>query len=190
VTSFEFVFALYSIVVSLALTHMLGGFVDLRRASRVRVYAPHIMWALSAFMAPIGNWASMWSLREIEIWEPWSVILLIAAGLSQYVFCAFLTPDTRPGEEVDLKSFYEKERLRFLGFFFVFMSISLTFNFVFGGADYYEHWLRDQLITVPALLVGAVAFLAKPDWLRNVASVVMLGLMTYFLIVATNLQAG
>jgi hypothetical protein len=48
-TSFELVFGLITIITSLALTHLLAGFVDvLRNAQRVRFSAPHALWAWSA----------------------------------------------------------------------------------------------------------------------------------------------
>ena len=98
-TTFEFVFAFYSIVASLAVTHMLAGYVNLRRAKSVRVYAPQLMWASAAFTLPIANWASLWELRLMTNWPNWSFLLLIASGLCQYLFCAFLTPAQQNGKE-------------------------------------------------------------------------------------------
>ena len=58
-TSFELVFGLMTIITSLALTHLLAGFVGvLRNAERVRFSALHALWAWSAFISTIGNWAS------------------------------------------------------------------------------------------------------------------------------------
>jgi hypothetical protein len=189
-TAFEYVFALYSIVVSLALTHMLAGFVDLRRAKSVRLYAPQFMWSVSAFIIPIANWASLWELRLMVDWPNWSFLLLITSALCQYLFCAFLTPDSSPGEEVDFRAYYERNRLRFLAVFTASTVAAAAANFAFGGADVYEVWLRNQLFSALAYITGFVSFLARPDWVRNIASAIMLTLMMYFLVIATNLQAG
>jgi hypothetical protein len=189
-TTFEFVFAFYSIVASLTVTHMLAGYVNLRRAKSVRVYAPQLMWASAAFTIPIANWASLWELRLMTNWPNWSFLLLIASGLCQYLFCAFLTPDTRLGEDMDLRSYYEKNRIIFFAVFTASCAVDTAANFAFGGTDHFDIWLRNQLFTVLAYLLAVVSFLARPDWIRNAASAIMLALMTYFVIVATNLLTG
>jgi hypothetical protein len=53
-TSFELVFGLMTIITSLALTHLLTGFVSVwRNGKRVRFSALHALWAWSAFTLTI-----------------------------------------------------------------------------------------------------------------------------------------
>lgn len=83
-TSFELVFALVTIITSLALTHLLAGFVGvLRNAQRAQLSAPHALWAWAALLLTIGNWASFWSLRTLTSWPAWAVLLSVAAMRSQ-----------------------------------------------------------------------------------------------------------
>lgn len=83
-TSFELVFALVTIITSLALTHLLAGFVGvLRNAQRAQLSAPHALWAWAALLLTIGNWAFFWSLRTLTSWPAWAVLLSVAAMRSQ-----------------------------------------------------------------------------------------------------------
>lgn len=189
-TIFEFIFALYSIIVSLALTHVLSGFIDLRRASRVRVSLPHALWAAAAFMMTIGNWATLWDLRLMESWPNWTVLILLATAVGQYVFCTFVTPDTVPGTEADLVAFHEKERHRYIGAFFLLLLFAQVFNFSLGGFDLYSDWLRDASISTLALAVGLLAFFVSARWAQYSAAIVLAALALYFLLAATNLTAA
>jgi len=190
VTPFEFVFALYSIIISLGITHLLAGFIDLRRATRVQISLPHLLWAGVAFTISIGNWASMWELRLMESWPAWTMLLMIATALAQYVFCAFVTPDTNPGGEVDLVAFHERERRRYIAVFLIFSMFSMSFNIAFGVSDLYADWLRDVLISMPAIGAGVLAFFVKARWAQTGAAALLFGLALFFLVLATNLSAA
>ena len=105
-TVFEFVFGPSSIIISLALTHLLAGSVALRTAERVRFSIPHALWVWSAFVLAVGNWASTWELRLMNAWPSWTVLLLIVVALSQYILCAFVTPESRSETTIDLAALH------------------------------------------------------------------------------------
>ena len=190
VSLFEFVFGLYSIIVSLALTHLLAGMISLRDASRVRFSLTHALWAWAAFAMAIGNWASMWELREMQSWPSWSVLLLISTAIVQYVFCAFVTPEVRKGEGIDLVGFHDGQRRRYVGTALVFSAFSSAFNLAFGGANLYSDWLRDLILTIPAVAAAVLAFLVGARWVQLPAAIVFAVMATYFLLVTSNIGAG
>ena len=187
-TTFEFVFAFYSIIVSLAVTHMLAGYVSIRNAKSIQLYAPLIMWAAIAFIIPIVNWASLWELRLMTDWPNWTFLLLITSGLCQYLFCACLTPDVYPNQDVDFAAYFKKNRFIFLTVFTASTLVATTANFAFGATDHFDIWFRNQAVNVPVYLGGLIAFLANADWIRNIVSLIVLIIMLYFLILATSLQ--
>ena len=68
-TAFEVVFALVTMVTSLAIAHLLNGFASIvRNAGRVRFSLPHALWSWIAFSIVIGNWASLWEMRSVASW--------------------------------------------------------------------------------------------------------------------------
>jgi hypothetical protein len=88
--------------------------------------------------------------------------------------------------EIDLVAFHEHEHRRYILAFIVLALIAILFNIVFGGANYYSEWLRDTLISAPALAAALLAFFIRARWAQVAAAVVFAALATYFLIVASN----
>ena len=64
-TPFEFVFFLYAIMLSLALTHLIGGWaMAFRNASEIRWSAPLVLWAVNGLLLTTGNLSSFWLMRD------------------------------------------------------------------------------------------------------------------------------
>ena len=132
---FEFVLALTSVISGLAIGHMLTGVVVLlRNANRVKFSFIHALWMWSAFSTTIANWASDWSLRALNEWPAWTLLLIIASKIAQYIFCAFVTPDMPAEGELDLADFHEREHRKYLWAVVAFCAVALAFNFAFGAA--------------------------------------------------------
>lgn len=187
---FEFVLALTSVISGLAIGHMLTGVVVLlRNAKRVRFSLIHALWMWSAFATTIANWASDWSLRALNEWPAWTLLLIIASKIAQYTFCAFVTPDMPAEGELDLVQFHEREHRNYLWAVVAFCAVALTFNFAFGAADFYGQWLRDSAITIVALIVTIAAIALRARWVQLGAAAVFAGLATYFLLAVSTLGA-
>ncbi|MXO75788.1 hypothetical protein GRI40_11225 [Altererythrobacter aerius] len=70
-TLFESIFAFISIVISLALTHLIAGVVRLvRLAERNRISLIHGCWLWLAFVLVIGNWARLVGCRTTRTGRP------------------------------------------------------------------------------------------------------------------------
>jgi len=185
---FEFVLALTSVISGLAIAHLLTGVVGLlRNAKRVRFSLVHALWIWSAFATTIGNWAADWELRSLNDWPAWTLLLLIASKIAQYVFCAFVTPEVPAEGEIDLRAFHERERTGYLSAVVGFCAIALIFNISFGGAFYYAQWLRDSAITIIALAATLTALFIRARWVQLAAALVFAGLAGYFLLAVSHL---
>lgn len=189
-TPFELVFSLMTIITSLALTHLLAGFVSvLRNAERVQFSAPHALWAWSAFTLTIGNWASYWEMRALTSWPAWAVLLIVVTTIVQYVFCAFVTPETPTEGRIDLADFHRHEHRRYSLAAAVLFAVSLILNFALGGASFYGDWWRDSVISIAALLLALLAFFASAPWAQIVAAGTLAVLATYYMIITCNVVA-
>src|SRR5262245_51527342 len=108
---FEFVFGLFSIVVSLALAHLLAGIADLiRNRKRVKFSFVHALWMLSAFSLTIGNWAGLWPFHTLATWPTWSILLMVLVVVGCYFICYFVIPETKGEGPIDLVDFQMRER--------------------------------------------------------------------------------
>ena len=189
-SAFELVFGLMSIITSLALTHLLAGFVGLLRGTeRVRFSALHALWAWSAFASTIGNWASYWGLRTLTSWPAWTVLLTVATTICQYVFCALVTPETPAEGEIDLLAFHQREHRRYILASVALFGLSMAFALAFGGAKYYAAWRRDSVFSILGVALGLLAFFVRARWAQIVAAVTIAVLLTYYMIVTCNVVA-
>ncbi|MEZ5033137.1 MAG: hypothetical protein R2787_17250 [Saprospiraceae bacterium] len=187
-TAFEIVFSLLSMITSLALAHLLNGFVILlRHVERIRISMLHGLWSWIALAVLIGNWASFWQMREVESWPAWSVLLILAAAIFEYAFCALVTPEM-PGEgELDLHEFHDRQHHLYMFALIALLITSLILNIGLGGWQMYENWWHDSILTIAGLLLSTMAIFIKKTWVQAGASFLIAMIVTYYLVVTCNL---
>ena len=190
-SAFELVFGMMSIITSLALTHILAGFVRLlRNTERIRFSAPHALWAWSAFVSTIGNWASYWELRSLTSWPAWTVLLTIMLTIVQYVFCSFVTPEVPTEGTIDLVAFHQREYHRYIFAAGALVGLSLVFNLALGGAHLYADWWRDSAFSLAGGALALLGFFVSARWAQIFSASAMAALLTYFTIITCNIVAA
>jgi len=186
-TAFEVVFALITMITSLAVAHLLNGVAQvLRQSGRVRFSLPHALWVWIAFCGVIGNWASFWEMRAVESWPAWAVLLIVACLTIQYLFCALVTPEMPEQGELDLREFHARSHRGYVAALISLLVASQALNFSLGGADFYEHWWRDSVMTIAGFVLCVVALVFRARWIQIAAALILAGLLTYFMAVTTN----
>lgn len=171
-TLFEAIFAFISIVTSLALTHLIAGVVGLiRHAERGRVSIIHACWLWLAFVLVIGNWAGLVGVQDDPHWPPMRIILWLVAMTSLYAFSALVLPDLQPGELVDLMAFEQTESRRYILAHNVFAVCALLL--IFGVRGFDPSMWRIAMFPMAALVLGLLAMVAGPRWLRGSVAVLM-----------------
>lgn len=187
-TTFSFVFTLYSVIASLSLAHMLSGLVAITRGrSHVRYSLAHALWIWAAFALVLGNWQSQWELREMQDWPAWSILILISNVVIQFVFCAYLTPEVKADEDIDLVAFHDCERRRYIGAFLTLIAVSFVYNVAFGVSGAYGSWLRDNTLTLIACGLGLIAFFFNGRNVQVGVAFIVAVIATIFLVVASNI---
>jgi hypothetical protein len=190
-TAFEVVFILLTIITSLALTHLLTGLVSvLRNSERVRFSVEHALWAWIAFTLLIGNWASYWTMRSVETWPAWAVLLIVTNFIIQYVFCSLVTPDTPAEGKIDLVEFHQREHRRYILALVALLVASLILNFALGGADFYAEWWRDSVLSVGALVLALLALFVGTRWVQVGSAGMLAALGTYYMVITCNVVAA
>jgi len=171
-TLFESIFAFISVVTSLALTQLITGVVKLvRHGERGRLSFIHACWMWLAFVLVIGNWASLIGVQDNPHWPPDRIVLWLTAMISLYVFAALVLPDTQPGEPIDLVAFEQAESLRYIAAHNVFAVCALLLIFGIRGIDLAT--MRLAAFPLAALILGLVAMVAGPRWLRGSIAVIL-----------------
>ena len=185
--AFDIVFTLMTMITSLALAHMLNGFVIfLRNAKRVRFSLVHGLWSWIALATLIGNWASLWSMRSVESWPSMIVLLLLTIATVEYAFCALVTPDLPREEELNLGEFHARSHRFYMLAFIILLTLSLLLNLMLGGMEMYENWWHDSILTIAALLFSAITVFVTNYWVQAGVAIVNASIVTYYLVITCN----
>jgi hypothetical protein len=128
-TLFEFLIALASVVIAMAITEIFAGWGRLLRAN----VAPlidwlHLGWSLIVVLYAIQYWVSIWPYHEIEFTYIYQVWSLIFPALFIVLVAYAITPDINREEALDLRDYYLSRRAPiFLGLSAFFASGQMTF---------------------------------------------------------------
>ena len=115
--AFSYITVLVSVVLGLAIQQVLQGYRALALNRRqVEVYWPSIAWSANVLIMVVQNCGSLFGLADHASWTfpAFAALLIQTAGL--YMMAGLVLPDTPPGERIDLKTHYYRERVTFFGF--------------------------------------------------------------------------
>src|SRR5512137_904719 len=105
-TPFEYVSVLLSVVVSLALAHLLIGITKIIKAGVSRWSIPLIGWIGVMIFLCIDYWFSIWAARNDPVWSLGFVCFLLVLGAVLFVGCWMIVPEFDGKEPVDLATHY------------------------------------------------------------------------------------
>ena len=111
----EYILALMSIVVGLAMTQLLSGAAEIaQHAKPVRTYWIHTAWMVNLFVTLIHFWWWEFGLIRIQTWTflPYAFVICFAVLL--YFLVALLVPQ-HLSEQADLKEYFYAHRGWFFG---------------------------------------------------------------------------
>ena len=114
--AFSYLAVLVSVVLGLAIQQVLQGYRALALNRRhVDTYWPSLAWSVNILIMVVQNWWSLFGLVDHQEWTfaDFAALLIQTAGL--YMMAGLVLPDTPPGERIDLKAHYFRERTTFFG---------------------------------------------------------------------------
>lgn len=148
---FEFVGVIYSVVLGVAIAQLMTGVARLiEERRRVRNYWVHTVWIVVVLLGDLGNWWSMWPVRNAMSWHLVTFLLLIALTGAIFVLTVLLFPPRPEGSDiVDLRAHYFENSAIFLRGSAVAWALALFCNLSLYPVD---TWL-DPWLSVPAAVV-------------------------------------
>lgn len=110
-TLFEFLMALASVVIAIALTEIFAGWGRLLRSHIVpKIDWLHLGWTLVIVLYAIQYWVGIWPYREIQFIVIYQVWFLIFPTLFIVLVSYAITPDVDPDTRLDLRDYYMSRR--------------------------------------------------------------------------------
>jgi hypothetical protein len=152
----EYILALMSIVVGLAMTQLLSGAADIAQHSKpVRTYWIHTAWMANLFITLIHFWWWEFGLMRIQTWTFLSYAFVICFAVLLYFLVALLVPQ-HLSEQTNLKEYFYAHR----GWFFGTMALVQIVDFgdtLVKGWSYFsnlglEYPLRNLSIIVLSII--------------------------------------
>jgi hypothetical protein len=135
----EYILALMSIVVGLAMTQLLSGAAEIAQHSKpLRTYWIHTAWMVYLFITLIHFWWWEFGLMRIQTWTflPYAFVICFAVLL--YFLVALLVP-SQLAEQTDLKEYYYSNRSWFFG--------TMAFiQFVDFGDTFVKGWITSSVL--------------------------------------------
>ena len=159
-TPFEFVFALISIITSLALTQIIAGVVVIiRHRQRGSFSLTHALWICIALAVVVGNWGALWGTRDDSAWPTIRIFAWLISMTSLYAFCALVIPEIDRDRPLDLNDFHEREGRRYIIAHNVFALLAATMAVLVSGVTVES---RNFLLpSTIAFVLGTVALLTR-----------------------------
>jgi len=116
VSAFEYLSVFISIILGLAVVHLLGG-VSLLLDQRVvaRIFWVHMAWVLNMFSLITWVWWANWQLNGVESFSPAHYVSMVLFSVVLYLMCGLLFPVR--GKEVE--NFYEQFEINRTRFFYL-----------------------------------------------------------------------
>jgi hypothetical protein len=186
VDAFNYLSALISIILGLAITQVLKGFRGLMQSrTRLQTYWPTVLWAILIVVIAVQMWWSMFGLRLHENWTFLEFSAVLAQTIVVYLLAALVLPDIFGDATVNLREHYYGHRRWFFSLLVILPLASLGKNLILYGHLQHPLDLGFHLLIVLSGVSGIV--IAKPRYHEFLAVFGALGTGTYIALLFTHL---
>ena len=178
---FSHVSVFISIILGLAVVHILGGIsLILDKRVSTKTYKLHNLWAFNMLFVAVNVWLSSFVLSSLEVLEAIHFINLLAYATLTYLLSGLLFPVQ--GEEVtDFKIHFMENRTRFYVLCVLFVIVD-AFDGIFEHVNADVAWDLGQFGTLGVWLIFFLLGLKikneKLDW--GIAIIFTVGLIGWF----------
>jgi hypothetical protein len=114
-TSFEYVSVLLSIVIAIALAHILSAIARMVEHGVVKFSVPLAQWIGFCLFLCVDHWFQVWRLHGQSDWSlPFVLQLLFQASLI-YLASYLVVPSSSDDQALDMTKFFNASRRKFMG---------------------------------------------------------------------------
>lgn len=157
---FEYVAVLTSIVIGLAIAHLLQGMARLiQHHHEERIYWVHLAWTFHMFLLTVFWWWWEFGLGAVEVWTFQLYLFVVLYAVVLYLLCALLFPASLSGYD-GYKDYFYSRRSWFFGLLIVAHLADVGDSWL-KGAEYFAGLGTEYLVSMLARLIlfGAAIFI-------------------------------
>jgi hypothetical protein len=132
---FNYLSVMISIVLGLAVAHVLGSVVRvINNRHRTILYWPCLLWAFTLFLLIAQLWWADASLNNYGgTWDFATFLVLLAQPAALYALCALILPVPDEAHAFDMKAAFMRNRIWFVGALLLSITISFIKELVLYG---------------------------------------------------------
>ncbi len=157
-TIFEYFLVLFSMILSITLTHLASGVGELVRSpKRVAWSLPYALWIVLIGQTVLDMWSSAWLMRGTVVFNMGLVVFLLATALSTYLAALWLVPREVGEERIDLYTHMIDQRRYFMGAFIFYLAAGICWNLYLLPPGKFD--LANYAVAGPMLAATIVAWI-------------------------------
>lgn len=179
---FDYLSVLFSIVISLAITHVLVGIAQMIRVGVRNFSVPLAFWVLFVLFQCIDYWFSLWHIREETRWPFAYVIYLLVSAAVIFVTARLVVPADHGEEPVDMAGYFEVNRRKIAAVLTFGLLESQITNLTVPGFGGLTIWL----MVLAYLAAYALLWFGRAMWMQYAAAAATLATTIWY--VMTYLQ--
>lgn len=185
--AFSFLSVLLSIILGLAITHVLSSLGRLvHNRERVRVYWPVGVWMVLLLLMYVQGWWASFGLRDHTDWTFVTFLVILLQSIFGYMLAALLLPEYAWDKPVDMKADYFRQAPWFYGTMVAAVTTSVVKDLVLDGHLPDSGNLFFHIAFLAISIVGAIT---KREWFHKAIPVVNLVMFaTYIFMLFAKLK--
>ena len=173
---FDYISVLLSIVLSLALAHVLASTAHVIQHGIKRWSGLLTFWIAMIVYMMVDYWLSVWHLHEQAAWPLWFILFLLVQASLIYVSARLARPEGTAGEPIDMVAHFDATRRRLFEVLGVYMLFGAAANLVIPGFGTLE--LKFIGVAYVVTFFAAARFAnSKAQW---AFAAITLGLTVYY----------
>ncbi len=108
---FEYIAVFFSIILGLAVIHILIGVAHIiRHRGRINFYLGHAIWTLNIFLYLLSIWWTFFAWSILEVWTFGLFLFLMVYAVAIYLIAAVMYPEEM-SEDFDFKKYFQDNRV-------------------------------------------------------------------------------
>lgn len=177
---FDYIFVLASVIIGLAVTHLLQGVAGLIDRDRAKpLYWVHLVWVANLFITCVFWWWFEFGMRHVGVWtfELYAFVLLYAVLI--YMSCAVLFPRSIDGYD-SWRTWFMHRRVWFYGLMALRGPVDLLDTW-FKGSSHFESLGLVYVVSISVISASClVAIFWRNRWYQGFAAVGQLAYLLWF----------
>lgn len=169
---FNYAMVLASIIIGLALTHLMQGLVGLVTA-KVRIWWVHLVWVAFMLLTTVAWWWWEYSLRQLPAWTFQIYVFVLLYAFCLYVASALLFP-REMGSRFSYAEYFLSHRRWFFGAQIALTAIDFADSALKGRAHLHELGTEYWISSIIGILLFAVAIATPRKRVQALIAVVAL----------------